>query len=159
MLVQTLDQIEREGVETFLQEAKITTGGYLTTILFQKDPAIIIQVEISRRGEKQGELTTINNDFFPSYTIVSLTQDQLVDEKIQALLTRKKPRDFYDLYFILRANLLSPQGKDILPQVLTVLHKTDINFENELKDFLPKSHWAIIRDFKNTLEREIDRLI
>lgn len=88
-----------------------------------------------------------------------LEQNQLIDEKIQALLTRKKPRDFYDLYFILRANLLPSQKKSVLPQALKALGSTDINFEKELKQFLPKIHWAIIRDFKNTLEREIQKFL
>jgi len=35
--------------------------------------------------------------------------------------------------------------------------KTRINFEHELKIFLPRSQWAIVRDFKQTLEREIER--
>ncbi len=156
----TLVKIEKEGIPTDLQEAKTTTGGYLATMLFQKDPGVAIQIEISlREGDKRGESATITNDFIPNYTVFALAQDQLVDQKIEALLARKKPRDFYDLYFILRANLLPPQKKSILSQVLTALHQTDINFENELKEFLPKTHWAIIRDFKVTLEREINRFV
>jgi len=156
----TLSDIEREGILVNLQEAKTTSGGYLAIMLFQKDPSVAIQIEISLLdGGKKGESTIIKNDFIPYYTIIALTQDQLIDQKIEALLTRKKPRDFYDLYFILRANLLSSKKKDILSQVLKVLGQTKINFEVELKQFLPRSHWAIIRDFKNTLEREIDRFI
>ncbi len=34
---------------------------------------------------------------------------------------------------------------------------SNINFEIELKQFLPKSHWPILRDFKTSLEREINR--
>lgn len=157
-LTLTLAEIEKEGIPIDLQEAKTTTGGYLSTLVFQKDPGVAIQIEISlREGDKSGESVTIINDFIPAYTILALAQDQLVDQKIEALLTRKKPRDFYDLYFILRANLLPPQKKNILLQVLTTFRQTDINFENELKDFLPKTHWAVIRDFKNSLEREITR--
>lgn len=159
-LVAVLSGIEKEGIQINLQEAKVTSGGYLATILFQKDPVVAIQLEISfREGEKKGELMTIINDFFPAYTVFVLTQNQLIDEKIQALLTRKKPRDFYDLYFILRANLLPPQEKNILPQALKTLRSVDINFEKELKQFLPKTYWVIIRDFKNSLEREINRSI
>lgn len=157
-LLQTLDSIEKEGIPTNLQEAKTTTGGYLAAIIFQKDPGIAIRLEISlRQGEKRGELVAIINDFIPEYTIVGLEKDQLIDEKIQALLNRKKPRDFYDLYFILRANLLPLQKRNVLPQALEALKTTHFNFELELKQFLPKSHWAIIRDFRNTLEKEIQR--
>lgn len=158
VLENTLSEIEKEGVQTNLQEAKITTGGYLATIEFQKDPVVDIQLEISLGiGDKKGELVTIINDFLPTYTVFALVQDQLVDEKIQALLTRKKPRDFYDLYFMLRAGLPIPQKKEVFPKVLAALKNKDINFEGELKQFLPRSHWAIIRDFKSTLEREINK--
>ena len=160
VITATLSDIEREGILVNLQEAKTTSGGYLAIMLFQKDPSVAIQIEISLRdGDKKGESTIIKNDFIPYYTIIALTQDQLIDQKIEALLTRNKPRDFYDVYFILRANLLSSKKKDILPQVLKALSQTKINFEVDLKQFLPRSHWAIIRDFRNTLEREIDRFI
>lgn len=158
VLTQTLVEIEKEGIPTDLQEATSTSGGYLATMVFQKNPGVAIQIEISLRGrDKRGELSTIINDFIPDYTVFSLVQDQLVDEKIEALLTRKKARDFYDLYFILRANLLPLQKKDILPQILETLRQTEVNFEKELKQFLPKTHWAVIQDFKNSLEREINR--
>lgn len=158
VLIQTLDQIEKEGTSTDYAEATSTSGGYRATLFFQKEPTVKIDLEISlRQGEKEGELITVQSDFIPTYTVFALLQDQLVDEKIQALLARKKPRDFYDLYFILRANLLPAQKKSVLPQTFNALKDSDINFEKELKEFLPRSHWAIIRDFKSTLEREINR--
>jgi hypothetical protein len=95
----------------------------------------------------------------PPYTIVGLSTKQLVEEKMQALLIRQKPRDFWDIYFILRKNLLPPNEKSILYKILGVLKTVDINFDKELKQFLPKSHWQIIRNFKDNLEREIGSLI
>lgn len=102
---------------------------------------------------------TIVSNFIPAYTIIALEKEQLIDEKIQALLSRKKARDFYDLYFILRANLLPTHKKDILPQVLEALRQSSIDFEQELKEFLPRSHRAIIRSFPASLEREIERFL
>lgn len=160
ILIQALDQTEKEGIPTEYEEATPTSGGYRATIIFQKDPIVKIDLEISlRQGEKRGELMTVINDFIPTYTVFALQQNQLVDEKIQALLARRKPRDFYDLYFILRANLLPAEKKNVLPQTLKALQETDVNFETELKQFLPKTHWAIIRDFRTTLERELSRFI
>jgi predicted nucleotidyltransferase component of viral defense system len=117
-------------------------------------------MEISlREGGKKGEVVTIASDYIPSFTVVALVREQLVAEKIQALLTRKKARDLYDLYFILRANLLSARDKAVLAKALPVLKQSRINFERELKEFLPKSHWAILRDFPTTLEREMQRFL
>ena len=155
----TLQETEREGIVVSLKEAKETSGGYLAIISFETDEEpVVIQLEISlRQGDKKGEVVTIANDFIPPYTIVSLGREQLVEEKIRALLTRQKPRDFYDLYYILRSGLLSLDQKKLLAQVREVLRLTKINFEGELKQFLPKSHWSVIRNFGQALEREIER--
>ncbi len=160
-LLETLTAIARENVGLDLAESKPTTGGYLAIVIFQADHGpIAIQLEISlREGEKRGEAMTVVSDLLPAYTVVALAQEQLVDEKIQALLTRKKARDFYDLYFILRANLLPAHRRDILSQALATTRQSKLDFEKELKEFLPRSHWAIIRAFPAALEREIARFL
>ncbi len=157
----TLGAIEREGIKTDISESKSTTGGYLAIISFAlKDKKVSIRLEVSlRQGDKNGEMLSIASDFIPAYTIIILQREQLVGEKIQALLTRKKPRDFYDLYFLIRANLLAQKEKKVLKQTLRVLQDSKINFDLELKQFLPKSQWLIIKDFKTILEREIERFI
>ncbi|MDI6770468.1 MAG: nucleotidyl transferase AbiEii/AbiGii toxin family protein [Anaerolineales bacterium] len=157
----TLAAIVRENVEVDVVESKTTTGGYLAMVRFQTEhTSVSIQLEISlREGEKRGEAMTIVSDFVPAYTALALARDLLVDEKIQALLFREKARDFYDLYFILRANLLPPHKKNVLPQVLETLRKSRMDFEQELKEFLPRSHWAIIRSFPASLEKEIKRFL
>ncbi len=157
-ILNTLNDIQRENISVGFQESKQTSGGYLGTVEFENSIPILLQISL-REGDKKGQVITVPNDFIPSYIITSLNQEQLVGEKLQALFHRKKPRDFYDLYFMLRANLISQKQKSSLKQALAVLKGTDINFENELKQFLPKSQWVIIRDFKQTLEREIQRFL
>ncbi len=162
ILEQTLTQIEKGNIKFNLKEAKQTSGGFLAIISFEMLKQLIdIQLQISQRvGKKKGEVMgVVNNDYVPPYNIITVTQEQLVAEKMAALLSRKKPRDFFDLYFMLRSNLLSVEKRSILPQVLKALQESDIDFEGELKKFLPKTHWAIIRDFRNILEREINRFI
>lgn len=157
----TLAEIARENIDVDITESKTTTGGYLAIITFPTDPTpVSVQLEISlREGEKRGEPVTIVSDFVPAYTIIALAKEQLIDEKIRALLFQKKARDFYDLYFILRANLLPAYKRDNLPQVLETLRQSRIDFEQELKEFLPRSHWAIVRGFPASLEREIERYL
>jgi predicted nucleotidyltransferase component of viral defense system len=94
-----------------------------------------------------------------AYPIKSLKTDQLVNGKLQALLDRQKARDFYDLYFLLRANLLTITQKKHLVDVKNLLQKTTMNFDRELSLFLPKSQSLLVHDFKTTLLREIDRNI
>ena len=104
----------------------------------------------------------MSNDFVPTYTLVHLSQDELVEEKVfGALLDRKKPRDFYDLYFIMRKNMLSANHKahlkDVKDTILTEAKKVD--FRGELGAFLPADQQAIIRDFNRALEAELNRQI
>lgn len=160
-VLDTLSEIARQNIQTDIRESKATSGGYLAILAFQMgDTPLSIQLDVSlRESKKHGEVNTIISDFVPGYTIVNLVREQLIDEKIQALLTRQKARDFYDLYFILRANLLSVKERELLPQASKTLTLSTIHFERELKPFLPKSHWALLRDFKKTLGREIERFL
>jgi len=160
-VVGALAEIVRENVGVDIAESKTTSGGYLAIITFRGDDApIAVQLQISlREGEKRGEAVTIISGFIPAYTILALARDQLIDEKIRALLTREKARDFYDLYFLLRANLLLPGERAALPMALETVRRSKIDFEQELKEFLPRSQWAILRRFSATLEREIERFV
>lgn len=160
-IIKSLAEIEREGVKTEISEAKKTSGGYLGEIKFQlASQKITILLEVSFRDKKsQGEINTVVSDFIPPYTLMSLTTTQMVEQKIKALLIRQKPRDFYDIYFILRANLLGVGQRPILKQVLVKLKAAKIDFNKELKLFLPKNQWLVIKDFKAMLEREIKRYL
>ena len=160
--LETLNDIERENISVSIQEAKTTSGGYLSLVKLeaQEFQSVLMELEVSfRNTQLNQEVVTVSREFVPPYTVFYLSLEQLVDEKIQALLLRKKPRDFYDLYFMLRSNLLPATKKSVLPKALKALRETEINFEKELKQFLPKTHWPIIRDFKQTLEREMQRFI
>lgn len=155
IILETLSQIQKENIKTDIQESKETDGGYFATLEFEGKITINLQISFRER-ETRGEVATIPNDFIPAYTIIALPLDQLIGEKMRALLDRKKARDFYDLYFILRDARLRPYlPKDHLKEALSALQNTHINFEFELKQFLPRSHWMVTRDFKRILEREI----
>lgn len=161
-VINTLADIEREGIDTELIEATETTGGYLAAMQFGNNGnRIATRIEISlRNGKKEkGELITIASDFIPPYTLMQLTQEQIVEGKIAALLSRKKPRDFYDFYFLLRANMVRTKNKELLQGALDALQISHIRFDYELKRFLPQSHWPMIRNFKVALEREIRKYL
>lgn len=161
LVLETLGCMEKENIAFTIREGTQTSGGFFAIVSFSGFARLIdMQIEISQREEeKKRELIAVACDFVPAYNVVAVTENQLVFEKIRALLERKKPRDFYDLYFLLRKQLPIPNKKELFPKVLQALREKDINFEGELKRFLPKSHWAIIRDFKTTFEREINRFV
>lgn len=158
-LEETVLAISREDGRMDLKEAKRTTGGYLAKMNFSFEGEKL-EIELNFSGRKSGmvsETVTVAGDFIPGYTVVILKTEELVKEKIAALLNRQKPRDFYDLYFLLRKNLITVKDRAILKQIKLILAKTKINFEGELKRFLPQSHWLIIRNFKETLVREMEK--
>lgn len=153
ILTDTLENMEKENIKVSLVEAKTTSGGYLAIINFG---GMTIHLEISLRQKGlTGSPVTIVSDFTPVYTLTGLKKEELISQKIEALVSRQKARDFYDLYFVLRANLLPSKEKNILPQISLLLKKTQIDFDKELKLFLPKSHWPVIRNFKETFSSEI----
>lgn len=159
LVVDVLENLEKEGVSFTLEEAKETSGGYLTNIFFSGlDQTVQVQLEISlREKDPSGEITAILNDYMPDYNLITVSDRTLVQGKIDALLSRGKPRDFYDFYYILRSQMPLPEDKELFTKVLNKLNNANLNFETELKQFLPKSHWLIIRDFKNSLTRELER--
>src|SRR5258708_6857263 len=126
-VLDTLIAIQREGIETEIIESKKTSGGYLALIDFVLGSVTVrLRIEASfREKELKGELETVQSDFIPAYTINALSQEQLVEGKLHALLGRHKPRDFYDLYFLLQKDMILPKQKDVLKEALTLVTKTN----------------------------------
>ncbi len=158
-----LSKIEDAGIKVEISDkSDQTTGGYfgLATLRPQDYPPINLEINISSRdGDSvSGEVDSITNNFAPTYTLYHLPQEKMVEEKIfGALLERKKPRDYYDLYFIMRKGMLSADQKNRLGKIAgKVLDSVkQIDFQGELSTFLPASQQAIIRDFSQTLGREM----
>lgn len=163
LFISVLAKLEATGIHIQISNKSTpTSGGYfgLATLYTKVYPPINIEINISSRAEKnvQGEVDSVTNNFVPTYTLYHLSQEKLVDEKIfGALMERKKPRDFYDLYFIMRKGMFSASQKKRLA-VLTrgiIDDARKIDFQNELGVFLPANQQTIIRDFSKTLEREM----
>lgn len=164
LFIKTLAEIEKMGIHVTLGERfGATSGGYLGIFTFQMfdHQPIGVEINISTRNDKiiKGEVDSIASNFVPTYTIIHLPQTDIVEEKIfGALLERKKPRDFYDLYFMMRKGMLSMEQKKKLGPVKDriVVEANNINFKNELGTFLPIDQQGIIRDFSAMLERELN---
>ena len=162
LITDTLSTVERVGLDLDIVEATKTRGGYLGVIHSRfLDYHVEMQLEISLRARAQVTPATalIASDFLPAYTLLHVPQEVLIGEKLHALRDRAKPRDFYDLYFILRKGLLSPAGRRVLPQVLTQLKGMRPESFQELKQFLPRSQQGLVKNFRTTLEREVKRYL
>ncbi len=163
LFITTLSKIEAEEIDVGLKEAKPTTGGYLGIIHYELHGFTEdMNFEISlRKGKKiSRKTTTIVNDYTSPYVIISLSGREIVNGKMNALLDRKKPRDYYDLYFCLRhPELHKVVDKNRLKEVLANLEKEKINFKKELSILLPVSHQLILRNFKSHLKTEIKKFV
>lgn len=157
-------QIQKEGIDANLLESKKTTNGHLAIIKFTiYNERFEIKTEVSYRKKNLiGEKLLVFSDFFPSYVVNVLQVGDLIGEKQTALLERRKARDFFDLYFILRNHNLRRFLKidnDFLITLKKLLEKKDLKqIEEEIKPFLPKSFWIILKDFKKNLIKELEKL-
>lgn len=165
LFVDVLEKMERVGIQVEIgAKSEATTGGYFGVATFEMFEYRSVNVEINvsqRNGRKtRGEVDSVANDFAPTYTVVHLPQNDLVEEKVfGALRERKKPRDFYDLYFMMRKGMLSLEQKKRLAGIKDdiIEDSKKINFRGELGAFLPADQQAIIRDFMRALQAEMNR--
>lgn len=153
--------IDKQGIAIEVQESKSTAGGHLAIVgvsLYGHNLTIKIEASQRKKISLSGEKIAVISDIFPSYTVQILEQKILVSEKIDALLTRGKPRDFFDLYFIIRANL---GGETIAKYYEELIKKIEASKQNlsELKEFLPHSFRPIVKDLKRNLLNELKRRI
>ena len=164
VLEKTLAGIEEEGMNVEIDEAKKTSGGYFSILHFEGGGNRgEIQLEVSLRvaGRAAGDTALIPSEFIPAFTLIHLEEKILVQEKVMALLTRAKPRDFYDLYFILRSRLafteIFQKDKTLKIKLMDAMQKTKLDAQSELKRFLPASQHGLLKNFKTVLTAEIER--
>lgn len=160
-----LTAIERSGISVrYGTKFGPTKEGYhgSTTFHLYDYPPVDVEIDVSGRNghEVRGEVGTVASGFVPSYNIFHLPQAALVREKIfGALLGRMKERDFYDLYWLLRSNMVSQeQKKELAPHAERVIKEAEgRDFKPELSTFLPVDQQAIIKNFSETLKGELNR--
>ena len=164
-LMRVLAEMERIGIKVEIgAKSGATSGGYFGVAAFQMADyqPVEVTLNVSMRGIKKirGEVDIIAGDFVPTYSIVHLPQKEIVEEKVfGALRERKKPRDFYDFYFMIRKGMFSSEQKKRISKIKDAIlaDAKKVDFRGELRVFLPANQQAIIRDFAHTLEAEIGR--
>ena len=163
IFLEVLSQIEKENIKIDLKEAKFTSGGYLGILSYNFldfKGEIFFEVSLRKREKVKGKIQTIVGEYLPAYLIFSLSPQQLVKEKISALLERGKPRDYYDIYFIFRhPELRKFLNRKDLKRIKEKLKKEKVNFKKELEILLPISHHPILKNFKERLLQEIEKYL
>ena len=163
MFVTALAGVEKAGIDIYFKEAKPTTGGYLGLIhydIYEVAEDMKFEVSLRKGRSLKGELITISSEMAPPYVIMQVPPQELVAGKMAALLSRKKPRDYYDLYFMLRNPALNRLiDKKTLTKVADNLKPEKTDFKKELQVLLPASHQMQLKNFKETLKKEIGKYL
>ena len=160
IIERVLDLVSKTGdIKVDLTESKKTSGGWIGIFLFHiLGNKIRVVNEISYRDkEKEGSFVLVSSSFIPPYRVFALEPRILVEEKINALVTRKKPRDIFDLYFILRDTRLrkfySPKKKELILNFIRDAKGSDI--ERDLGDFLPLSYKPLLKELVDKILDEL----
>lgn len=167
VFIKVLAEAEGAGIHIEIDDkSDETTDGYFGAATFRGGDYQPVSVEINisaRNGRKiSGEADSIASDFVPVYTILHLPKEEIVEEKIfSALSKRKKERDFYDLYFMLRKGMVTVEQKRRLAEMKNEILQwvSEKDFRGELGALLPISQQAIVADFKRALTDELSRQI
>lgn len=164
ILENVLLDLSFENIGVDLLESKSTSGGHLAILvvtLFGEKTEL--RNEISFRPKKflTKETVIVSSEIVPAYKIYTLDKKTMVREKVKALIGRQKPRDFFDLYFILRKEELRQNLKLETNQrkaIISLLENQDkAEISKELKMLLPKSFWHVIKDLPAVLKREFEK--
>jgi predicted nucleotidyltransferase component of viral defense system len=160
LLAHTTRAVAREAIPLEVLESKATSGGFLalyTCELYSQN--LQIELNISLRARAAAEPALVVSPLLPPYQCMALPLRDLVGEKIAALLARRQPRDFFDLYFLLRGRLgleaVIPKKKQLLQAIEGLDPKP---LQKELKLFLPVSHHKTIANLPAALRSELNRL-
>jgi len=160
-ILEVLNDLEKELFQPKIIESKETTGGYLAELaieIYGEQVNISIQGSQRKKNNTEKEVRLIVNDFIPNYSAYLLEEKMLIGEKISAALTRAKPRDFFDVYYLLRGGHIPVELREKLLKIPSVLKKKKLDFQKELAYFLPQSMQGLVKDFPVPLLREIEKL-
>lgn len=153
----------KAGVPVAIEESAATSGGWFASMSTRvHDWPVRVEWNVSLRAGAAVRTSPVlvASPLWPAYSVAALPMEALVTEKVEALLSRAKPRDFYDLYFILRKPLgdrrrLASKRTAILGKLARVEAKA---LYQELRVFLPRGHWPALKDLPRALDEELGRL-
>ncbi len=160
LLMRTVEKLSKEQIPFETRESKTTSGGYLALYGCQVQGLDMdIELNVSLRTKSKTDPILVTSPLLPSYQCLVLPVKELVREKCEALLTRRKPRDYYDLYFLLRERVGIEAIIPLRTQLLNSVKSLDAKMVvRELKVFLPVSQHRIIANLHKVLREELNRL-
>lgn len=113
-----------------------------------------LRLEISKREQimippERREINPQYSDIIP-YVLEVMNLDEIMAEKVRAIMTRDKARDLYDLYFIITRNVVI--SKDLINKKLAYY-----NMEFDFDTFLEKCN-LLERRWNSEMQTLVDKL-
>ena len=90
-------RLEYENDRKSFVRIKIFYNGYFTTTSY-----IVMDVNAKASLHLRGERKSVHNFYNLNFDVNALNFNELIAEKLRAAITRNQPRDYFDLYFILK---------------------------------------------------------
>jgi predicted nucleotidyltransferase component of viral defense system len=157
----TMAEVEKAGLNIKLVESNKTSGGWFALAKTQvHEWSINIEWNISLRQVDQKSIvpTLITTPLWASYSLLALSAEQMAYEKVEALFRRRKPRDFFDIYFLLRNRLGVSEILKRKSQLIAEIKRLNANtVGRELRLFMPQNQWPVAKQLPKLLAMELNR--
>ena len=144
------------GYKTEIKELETAGKTFILKIegpLYSGNPVSLcsLRIEISQRESvllkpNLKEVTPVYRDLRP-YLVLVMNEAEILAEKVRAIMTRNKPRDVYDIHFLIR--------KDVKPDIEFINKK--LNYYKEKYD--AKSFTAKLKEKKKLWDTEMKKYV
>lgn len=167
LINKTKKHLQNYGIPTQKTQTRKTKQSHNTRLglqgpLYTQDPKTLSYIRIEINTESQAEkpvakrYTPIFPDI-PSFTLTTLPQEEILAEKIRALITRNQAKDLYDIYHLLHKNIKI--DKKLVNKKLNYYH-----IEYKPQEIIEKArqkqkHWPNIRHLVYTQPPEFNQVI
>ncbi|MEK6886295.1 MAG: nucleotidyl transferase AbiEii/AbiGii toxin family protein [Nanoarchaeota archaeon] len=153
-ITRDIKEIKKEIIEIIMQTSlfeKITedknTEGFLRLVIHYKgftNEHDEVFIDLNKRAKlmrtpESHQVHQFYEPFIPNFSIKTLAREELIAEKVEATMQRNKPRDHFDVYQIIRANM--PINLDLVKEkcVAAKIEFSIMNMFNKAKTL--KNRW------------------
>lgn len=169
LINKTLKNLNKETERVTFKKAKSVANSFSGKI-FQENPEfkfpLTIRLDFSLREKPFFTETSYIETIFPIGPYPQITHlkiEEIMAEKIRAILTRVRGRDFFDLWFLLskkipldwkliNKKMALYKRKTDLNQLITIIKKfPQSEIEQDLVKFLPTTHRNLVQTIKELL--------
>ena len=155
-------EASRAGLAFKTLESNETSGGWFALVGTEvHEWPVRVQWNISLRsgGTPMTETVLVGTPLWLPYSVRALPVSDMAAEKLEALFRRKEPRDFFDIYYLLRNRLgvaeIAAKKSGLIKCARELNPKT---VKTELKQLLPRTQWALVSQFPKILVQELEKL-